>query len=76
MNDEELLDAVEEKVLLAMLQGCAMDDHHGRKVFDPCPWVVTIRADQMSRLIDLAKKAHDEMPDMQRMDTHTGDTDR
>jgi hypothetical protein len=56
MNDEELLDAIEAKVLLVMLQGCAMDDHLGRKVFDPCPWVVTLRADHMSRLIDLARE--------------------
>ena len=55
MTDEELLDAIEAKTLFAMLQGCAMDDHLGRKVFDPCPWVVTLRADQMSRLIDLAR---------------------
>ena len=59
MTDEELLDAVEAKTLLAMLQGCAMDDHLGRKEFDPGPWVVTLRADQMSRLIDLARRTHD-----------------
>jgi hypothetical protein len=55
MTDEELLDAIEAKVLLAMLQGCEMDDHLGRKVFDPGSWVVTLRADQMSRLIDMAR---------------------
>jgi hypothetical protein len=59
MNDEELLAAVEAKVIFAMLQGCEMDDHLGRKVFDPGPWVVTLRADQMSRLIDLARRSHD-----------------
>jgi hypothetical protein len=59
MTDEEFLDAVEAKVLLAMLQGCAMDDHLGRKVFDPAPWVVVLRADQMSRLIDMARRSHD-----------------
>jgi hypothetical protein len=55
MTDEEFLDAIEARVLFAMLQGCAMDDHLGRKVFDPAPWVVTLRADQMSRLIDMAR---------------------
>jgi hypothetical protein len=55
MDDEELLDAIEAKTLLAMLQGCDMDDYLGRKVFDPGPWVVTLRADQMSRLIDMAR---------------------
>jgi hypothetical protein len=59
MNDEEFLEAVEARVIFAMLQGCAMDDHLGRKVFDPGPWVVTLRADQMSRLIDLARRAYD-----------------
>ena len=59
MTDEELLDAIEAKTLLAMLQGCAMDDHLGREVFDPGPWVVTLRADQMSRLIDLARGTHE-----------------
>jgi hypothetical protein len=56
MTDEELLDAIEARVIFAMLQGCDMDDHLGRKVFDPGPWVVTLRADQMSRLIDMARK--------------------
>jgi hypothetical protein len=56
MTDEEFLGAVEARVIFAMLQGCDMDDYLGRKVFDPCPWVVTLRADQMSRLIDLAKE--------------------
>jgi hypothetical protein len=55
MTDEEFLDAIEAKVLFVMLQGCAMDDYLGRNVFDPAPWVVTLRADQMSRLIDMAR---------------------
>ena len=55
MTDEEFINAVEARVLFAMLQGCEMDDHLGRKVFDPSPWVVTLRADQISRLIDLAR---------------------
>ncbi len=59
MTDEEFLDAIEAKVLFAMLQGCAMDDHLGRKVIDPAPWAVTLRADQMSRLIDMARRSHD-----------------
>jgi hypothetical protein len=55
MDDEELLEMVEMRVIFAMLQGCDMDDHLGRKVFDPGPWVVTLRADQISRLIDMAR---------------------
>jgi len=55
MTDQEFLDAVEAKLFFAMLNGCAVDDHLGRKVFDPKPWAVTLRADQMSRLLDMAK---------------------
>jgi hypothetical protein len=55
MTDEELLVMVEARVLFAMLEGCMMDDHLGRKVFDPGSWVVTLRADQVSRLIDMAR---------------------
>ena len=73
MNDEELLEMVEARVIFSMLEGCMMYEHLGRKVFDTAPWVVTLRADQMSRLIDLARRNY-EMPYMQRMDTHTGDT--
>jgi hypothetical protein len=55
MTDEELLAMAEARVIFAMLQGCEMDDHLGRKVFDPGPWSVTLRADQVSRLIDMAR---------------------
>jgi hypothetical protein len=55
MTDEELLAMAEARVIYAMLEGCMMDDHLGRKVFDPGPWVVTLRADQISRLIDMAR---------------------
>ena len=55
MTDEEFLDAIEAKLFLVMLIGCSMDDHLGRKVFDPAPWAVTLRSDQMSRLLDMVK---------------------
>jgi hypothetical protein len=55
MTDEELLAMAEARVIFAMLEGCMMDDHLGRKVFDPGPWTVTLRADQISRLIDMAR---------------------
>lgn len=55
MTDQEFLDAVEAKLFFTMFNGCAVDDHLGRKVFDTAPWAVTLRADQMSRLLDMAK---------------------
>jgi hypothetical protein len=55
MTDEELLAAVEARVLLAMLEGCMLYDHLGRKVYDPGSWVATLRADHLSRLIDMAR---------------------
>jgi hypothetical protein len=55
MTDEELLAMAEARVIFAMIEGCMMDDHLGRKVFDPGPWSVTLRADQVSRLIDMAR---------------------
>ena len=56
MTDEELLDAVEAKVYWEMIRGCEVDDHLGRKSYDTGSWTVTLRADLMSRLIDLAKE--------------------
>ena len=55
MTDEELLAMAEARVIFSMLEGCMMDDHLGRKVYAPGSWVVTLRADQMSRLIDMAR---------------------
>jgi hypothetical protein len=55
MTDVELLAMVEARVIFSMLEGCMMEDHLGRKVYAPGSWVVTLRADQMSRLIDLAR---------------------
>jgi hypothetical protein len=55
MTDEELLAAVEARVLFAMLEGCMMYDYLGRKVYNPGSWVATLRADHLSRLIDMAR---------------------
>jgi hypothetical protein len=55
MTDEELLAMAEARVIFSMLEGCMMDDHLGRKVYAPGSWVVTLRADQVSRLIDMAR---------------------
>ena len=55
MTDKELLESVEAKVLFSMLNGCLMDDHLGRGEHDVGSWSVSLRADQLSRLIDMAK---------------------
>jgi hypothetical protein len=55
MTDEELLAMAEARVIFAMLEGCMLYDHLGRKVYAPGSWVVTLRADQVSRLIDMAR---------------------
>lgn len=58
MNDEELLDYVEAKVIEKMLDGCEIDDHLGNKEYKVGSWAVTFRADTISRLIDMARKNH------------------
>jgi len=56
MTDQEFLDITEEKLCFVMLNGCATDTHLGRKKVDPSSWAVTLRADDLSRLLDLAKE--------------------
>lgn len=60
MTDEELLEKVETKVLYAMLDGCLIDDHLGRGKYDVGSWSVSLRADQLSRLIDMARSKRNE----------------
>ena len=55
MTDEQLLHWVESRVLYAMLDGCLMEDHLGKKKYDVESWAVSLRTDQLSRLIDMAK---------------------
>jgi hypothetical protein len=55
MTDEEFLFFLERKVFLKMLDGCLIDDHLGNKKYDVGSWSVSLRADQLSRLIDMAK---------------------
>ncbi len=57
MNDEELLNYVEAKVIEKMLDGCEIDDHLGYKKYDVGAWSVSFRADTLSRLIDMARKS-------------------
>lgn len=56
MNDQELLEYIDTKVFYQMMQGCEIDDHLGCTRYDTGSWSVCLRADMMSRLIDLAKK--------------------
>ena len=56
MNDEELLEYVETGVFYQMMQGCEIDDHLKNMEYDTGSWSVSLRADLMSRLIDMARK--------------------
>lgn len=58
MNDQELLEYVETKVIEKMLDGCEIDDHLGNRGYDIGSWSVSLRADTVSRLIDMAKKGN------------------
>jgi hypothetical protein len=55
MTDKELLDNLDARVMYTMLSGCEMDSHLGRKTYDPGSWAVSLRADELCRLLDLAK---------------------
>lgn len=54
MNDQEFLERIEHKLIYQMFEGCLCDEHLGNKV-DPASWGVSLRADEMSRLLDMAK---------------------
>jgi hypothetical protein len=55
MTDKEFLEMIETKVHFVMLTGCEMDDHLGRTKYDTASWALSFRADDMCRLIDMAK---------------------
>ena len=55
MDDKEFLDYVEEEVFHKMLAGVAVLDHLGYTKFEAGSWAVTLRADEVSRLLDMAK---------------------
>ena len=56
MTDEQLLDSLEARVMYTMLSGCEMDSHLGRTKYDPGSWAVSLRADELCRLLDLARE--------------------
>ena len=55
MTDKELLDNLDARVMYTMLSGCEMDSHLGRKTYDPGSWAVSLRADELCRLLDMAR---------------------
>jgi len=55
MIDQKLLEYVECKLFDSMLDGCRVETHLGYKHHDPGRWSVCLRADHLSRLLDLAK---------------------
>jgi hypothetical protein len=56
MSDDELLDRLEHRLFDTMFEGCLMDNHLGRTAHYPGEWSVSMRADQLSRLIDMARR--------------------
>ena len=56
MTDKELLNFVEQKLFHVMIEGAACHDHLGYTDFAPGSWAVSFRADEIARLLDLAKK--------------------
>ena len=55
MDDKELLDHVEQQLFSVMLSGCSVLDHLGYTDYAPGSWSVSLRADEVARLLDLAK---------------------
>ena len=56
MTDEVLLNRLEWRLFETMFEGCLLDDRLGRNHYDVGAWVVRMRADELSRLIDMARK--------------------
>lgn len=58
-SDQDFLDRIENKVMYTMFSGCAMDDHLGYEKYDVGSWAMNLRADEVCRLLDLAKRGAD-----------------
>ena len=56
MTDEQLLTRLEQRLFQTMFEGCWTDDELGREHHDTGSWIVRMRADELSRLIDMARK--------------------
>lgn len=55
MDDQKLLDYVEQALFDAMLDGCFIEDSLGYKMYSPRTWRVGLNAEQVARLLDMAK---------------------
>lgn len=56
MDDKELLDYVEQELFYKMIDGAATRDHLGYTDYAAGSWAVTLRADEVARLLDMAKE--------------------
>jgi hypothetical protein len=56
MTDEELIASIEARAFYAMFDGCVIDDHLDQRI-DAGSWSVSLRADTLCRLIDMAKES-------------------
>lgn len=55
MDDKELLDYVEQMMFHAMFEGCCVMSNIGYTDFEAGSWSVRLSADQIARLLDLAR---------------------
>jgi hypothetical protein len=58
-NDQEFLDRIETRVIYAMFSGCEIDDQLHNKKYDTGSWSTPLRADEVCRLLDMAKRSAD-----------------
>ena len=56
MDDKELLNYVERKTFQTMLEGCEIMNHLGHQEHEVGSWSVRLRADEVARLLDMAKE--------------------
>jgi hypothetical protein len=56
MDDQELLNFVEQAMFHAMLEGCFVMSNIGYTDFEAGSWSVRLSADEVARLLDMAKE--------------------
>ena len=56
MTDKDLLAFIEQHLCNKMLEGCLIDDHLEEKKYAIGSWEVCLRADALSRLLDMARR--------------------
>ena len=59
MDDADFLDLIERRVMYVMFSGCEVDDHLYNKTRDVGSWSISLRADEVGRLLDIAKRGTD-----------------